>query len=278
MDGMLNNKLLINVCLTGCVHSKEDNPKLPVTPEEIVKDVESCHNLGAQIFHIHARDNEGIPTWKKESYQQIINAIRDKCPEIILCVSTSGRYWSEIDKRAECLDCENVDMASLTLGSMNFYKSVSNNSPDIIRDLLTRINERNIKPELEVFDIGHLFFAHRLIKEGLLKPPYYFNILLGSPWSMPLQLDIVSLLIRNMPEDSIFSFAGIGKFQYEANLLGLLYANGVRIGLEDNLKMSGELTTNENLVSQIVLIADVMNRRLATVSEAKETILKEKAD
>lgn len=272
MDGMLNNKLLINCCLTGCVHYKKDNPKLPITPEEIARDVESCHNLGAQIFHIHARDNDETPTWKKDNYQHIVDAIRDRCPEVILCVSTSGRHWSDIDQRAECLDCSDIDMGSLTLGSMNFYKSVSNNHPDIIRELLIRMNNKGIKPELEIFDIGHLFFAHRLIKEGLLHPPYYFNVLLGSPWSMPLSIDVVSLLIRNLPSCSIFSFAGIGKFQYEANLLGLLYANGIRIGLEDNLKMGDELTTNENLVNRITLIADVMNRRLATMSEAGEIL------
>ncbi len=272
MNGQLTNKLLINCCLTGCVHHKENNSKLPVTSKEIAHDVELCKNFGAQIFHIHARNENETPTWQKEVYQNIIDSIRDKCPEVIICVSTSGRYWSDLEKRAECLQCENVDMASLTLGSMNFMNSVSNNHPDIIRELLTIMNERKIKPELEIFDIGHLFFAHRLIKEGLLKPPYYFNVLLGSPWSMPLQLDVVSLLIRNMPENSIFSLAGIGKFQYEANLLGLLYANGVRVGLEDNLKMDDELTTNENLVNRISLIADVMNRKLATISEAREIL------
>lgn len=273
MDGKLNEKLLVNVCLTGCVHSKQDNPKLPVTPEEIARDVELCSNHGAQIFHIHAREDDETPTWKKDNYQKIVDAIRDRCPEVIICVSTSGRHWSDIDKRAKCLDCSDIDMGSLTLGSMNFYSSVSNNHPDIIRELLHRMNERNIKPELEIFDIGHLFFAHRLIKEGLLKPPYYFNVLLGSPWSMPLQLDVVSLLIRNIPSESIFSFAGIGKFQYEANLLGLMYANGVRIGLEDNLKMGEELTTNENLVSRITMIADVMNRKLATAGEARKCVM-----
>lgn len=268
----MGNKLLINVCLTGCVHSKKDNPNLPITPNEIARDVEACCNYGAQIFHIHARDENGKPTWEKDSYQRIIDAIKVVCPEVILCVSTSGRHWSDIEKRAECLDCLDVDMGSLTLGSMNFYSSVSNNHPDIIRKLLVQMNDRNIKPELEIFDIGHLFFAHRLIKEGLLKPPYYFNVLLGSPWSMPLRLDVVSLLINNMPDESIFSFAGIGKFQYEANLLGLLCANGVRIGLEDNLKMGDELTTNENLVNRLTLIADVMNRKLATHKEVREML------
>lgn len=271
MECQLKNKLIINVCLTGCVHTKESNPALPITPEEIAKDIETCHNFGAQIFHIHARENE-IPTWKKDNYQKIIDAIRQVCPFVVLCVSTSGRHWSDFDKRAECLNCSNVDMASLTLGSMNFYNSASSNSPDTIRRLLSKMNNRGIKPELEIFELGHLFFAHRLIKEGLLKPPYYFNILLGSPWSMPLQLDIVSLLIRNLPDDSIFSFAGIGKFQYEANLLGLLYANGVRIGLEDNLKMGNELTTNSNLIQRIKLAADIMGRDLATVDEVRQWI------
>jgi uncharacterized protein (DUF849 family) len=237
------------------VHSKNDNPNLPTTPDEIARDVKICSDLGAQFFHIHARDEEGEPTWKKEYYQDIIDKINEVNLNVIICVSTSGRHWSDFEKRAECLNCEGVDMASLTLGSHNFYNTTSVNSPDMIRQLVQRMNDKNIIPELEVFEIGQLFFAHRLIKEGLLKPPHYFNFLFGSPWTMPLDIRLIQYILANLPKNSFVNFAGIGDYQYKANKFGITCADGVRVGLEDNLWLSKKrniLASNQELLERIL--------------------------
>ena len=123
--------LIINAALTGMVPTKADNPALPVTPEEITEDAARCIHAGASIVHLHARDDEGRPTYRKEVYAEILGAIRERCPSAILCVSTSGRTFKTFEQRADVLDLDDdvkPEMASLTLGSLNFPKQASASS------------------------------------------------------------------------------------------------------------------------------------------------------
>jgi len=142
------------------------------------------NDIGVTMVHIHARDEQsGLPTWKPEVYANIIEGIRRFVPELIICVSTSGRNFKTFEERSACLQLDGAlkpDMASLTLSSLNFNKVESVNSPEMILKLVEEMNLHGIKPELEAFDIGMINYAHYLIKKGMLTPPYYFNLLMGN--------------------------------------------------------------------------------------------------
>src|SRR3989344_170840 len=155
-------KIILNLSPTGMVPTKEQNRFLPVTPKEIIKSAVTCAKLGATMIHLHPRDKDGKPTWEKEVFAEIISGIRNKNPDMVICATTSGRLWSEFAKRSECLDLQGdlkPDMASLTVGSMNFINQESLNSPDMIEQLALKMQENNIKPELEVFEPGMIHKA-----------------------------------------------------------------------------------------------------------------------
>jgi len=270
--------LIVNVALTGMVPTKADNPAVPVTPSEIVEDAERCVRAGASIVHVHARDDDGAPTWRAAVYAEIVGGIRQRCPGAIVCVSTSGRSWKELERRAEVLDLEGAlrpDLASLTLGSLNFPKQASVNDPETIVALAERMHERGIVPELEVFDLGMTDYARFLVERGVLQPPFVFNVLLGSLGTLaatPLNLAMVT---GALPEGSVWAGAGIGRFQLTVNALAIASGGHVRVGLEDNLWLDVEKTrpaTNLALVERLVTIARAVERPTATPAEARELI------
>jgi len=271
-------KLIINFAPTGMLPTKEITPHVPISSEEIIKEVSKCTRLGASIIHIHARDEQGDPTYKKEIFRQIIKGIRKENKDLILCVTTSGRIVSEFEKRAEVLDLEDgykPDMANLTLGSMNFSKQASINTPDIIQALLNKMTSQQIKPELEVFDLGMINYAKYLIKKELLAPPYYFNLLFGNIASAQPNLLTIAHLINELPEKSIWSLAGIGNCQHFITSLAIPAGGHVRIGLEDFIYFDSNrkiLATNEMLISRIRQIADSIGIPVATPQEVRDLL------
>ncbi len=276
------NKVIINLCPTGMVGMKSDNPNIPITPKEIIKDVLDCAKLGVSIAHIHARDEDGRPTWKKEVFAEIIAGIREKNDSIIINTTTSGRNWTDFERRSECLKLKGdvkPDVASLTLGSMNFINSASINDPDMILKLATTMRENNIKPEIEVFEPGMIHKASFLIDKGIIdaKNPL-FNILLGSLGTSPLHPAIFSSFLALLPRDAIWCTAGIGQYQLDANVLSLSLGGGVRIGLEDNNYFDRNKSikaTNKMLVKRIVSIAKSMSLEIATPQEARKILTKD---
>ena len=253
-------------------------PHVPESPAEIITDVLKCVPLGVSMAHLHARDAEGVPTYKKEIYNEIITGIKEKNKDLIIVVSTSGRTYSEFSQRSEVLSLEGAvkpDMASLTLSSLNFNKIASVNSPDMIVKLAEKMREKGIKPELEIFDLGMVNFAHYLIKKGLLQPPYYFNIILGNIAAAQAKLLHLGLIISELPENSIWSVAGIGDSQCRMNAIGIVDGGGVRVGLEDNIWFDEGrtiLATNYSLVERLVKIAMVVGRPIATPQEVRELL------
>ena len=227
------------------IPTKKDNHHTPVSVSEIIEDVLKCAKLGASMVHLHARDENEKPTYKKEIYAELIAGIREQNDEIILGVSTSGRDFKEFAQRSECIELTGnlkPDMASLTLSSLNFNKQESINSPEMIVKLATKIDEKNIKPELEVFDSGMINYSKYLISKGIIKPPFYYNILLGNiacAQATPLS---IGLLSSELPQDSIWCLAGIGNFQLRSNVMGIMFGHGVRIGMEDNFWYDEERT------------------------------------
>ncbi|MEI8121202.1 MAG: 3-keto-5-aminohexanoate cleavage protein [bacterium] len=268
-------KLIINLAPTGMIPTKELTPHVPVTPGEIIEDALRCAALGASMIHIHARDQEGVPSFRKEIFQEIICGIRQKAPELILVVTTSGRTYSEFAQRAEALDLTGdakPDMASLTLSSLNFNRIASVNSPDMILRLAGKMREQGIKPELEIFDLGMVNVAHYLINKSLLTPPYYFNILLGNIAAAQARLIHLGLIVSELPAESVWSVAGIGDFQKPMNALGVIAGDGVRVGLEDNIWMDESrtcLASNADLTGRVAQLARVYGRDLSTPAETR---------
>jgi 3-keto-5-aminohexanoate cleavage enzyme len=271
------DKLIINAAITGMVPTKEMTPHVPISPEEIAEDVRRCRDAGASIVHLHARDENGKPTYRRDVYEQILRSVRNLCPDIILCISTSGRVFKSFDERSEPLGCEvpRPEMASLTLGSMNFANEESVNSPEMIRSLALRMQELGIVPEWECFDLGMVEYAHYLIRRNVLKPPFYCNILLGSLGTMSGNAFNLATAVRALPEGVTWAAAGIGSYQLQVNSLAIAMGGHVRVGIEDNIWYDADrtrLAANPDLIDRIVRIASAMGREIASPDEARSII------
>lgn len=267
--------LIVNVALTGMVPTRDRVPYVPVTPGQIAADASLCCEAGASILHLHARDADGQPTWRRNVYEEFIPAIRERCPDVVICVTTSGRGVTEVEKRGDVLGLDGIckpDMASLTLGSMNFVTGPSINSPDTIKALAAMMAEAGIRPELEIFDSGMAAYAHHLADKGLLEPPFYANLMLGSINTAPATAGDLAHLVAALPEGTTWAAAGLGGFQLPVNALAVFMGGHVRTGLEDNPYLDYATrapATNRALVSRIGALAAVAGRRLAAPAEVR---------
>lgn len=270
--------LIVNLAPTGMVPTVGDNPALPVTPQTIARDAADCRAMGTAIIHLHARDDTGAPTWRPDAYRAVIAEVRRCAPDLIICVSTSGRTFSAFEQRAAVLDLDGdhkPEMASLTLGSMNFPTQASVNEPAMIEALATRMHERGIVPEIEVFDLGMLDYARYLIDRAVLRPPFYVNILLGSRGTLAATPLHLALMVQALPAGATWAAAGIGRFQFPVNAMAITMGGHVRVGLEDNLFMdTGKATpaSNGSLVQRLVTLARAAGRDPATPDEARAII------
>jgi uncharacterized protein (DUF849 family) len=267
--------LILNACLTGMVTTKEKNPHVPISPAEIIQDALAVARAGAPIVHIHARGPDGAPTWDPAVYREIIEGIREGAPELIVCASTSGRMWNERAKRAAVLMLDGParpDMGSLTLGSLNFPRQASTNPPEDILYLLDAMNERGIKPEIEIFDLGMVDYLGYLVGEGRVRGPIYANILLGNRGTADATAINLAFLVSRLPAGCVWAACGIGRRQFPMNALALAMGGHVRVGLEDNLFLdpaSKQLGTNVALVERIVAAAQGLGRAPMTPSDAR---------
>jgi uncharacterized protein (DUF849 family) len=274
----MNDELIINLCPTGMVPTRAETPHVPLTPDEVAADVRRCADLGAAIVHVHPRDAEGAPTQSAERAREFLTAIREQAPDVILCATTSGRVVPDLESRAAVLDLDGrarPEMASLTLGSMNFPRQASINAPDTIKGLAKRMAERGIVPEWEIFELGMIDFAHYLRAHGLLGGPVYANILLGSLGTLAATPQNLALAVERLPAGSVWAGAGIGRFQLAVNTLAIETGGHVRVGLEDNIWYDDErmeLATNPGLVERVVAIARAAGREPATPAQVRQRL------
>lgn len=251
---------------------------VPLTPAEVARDVAECSRLGVSYVHLHARDARGKNCNKPDTYAQFIGAVRESGSDALVCVSCSGRIDPSLESRSAVLSLSadvRPDMASLTLGSMNFTRSASVNSPDVIIGLAERMQERGIVPELEIFDIGMMNTAHYMIARGYLQPPFLFNIILGNPFTAQADPLHLGAILRELPEGSLWSAGGIGREQTRAIALGLASGGGVRVGLEDNLWLDAARTTpasNAALVQRVLDLAATLERRPLSPTELRQAL------
>jgi len=261
--------LIINFTPTGMIPTKEMTPHVPVTVEEIIEDVNKAYELGITMVHLHARDEEtGEPTYKAEVYADIIKGIRTFATDLIICVSLSGRTFKEFEQRSEVLQLKGElkpDMGSLTLSSLNFNRIASVNSPEMVQMLANEMMKKGIVPELEAFDAGMINYAKYLETKGLLEAPHYFNLLLGNIACAQADLLHSGIMVRDLPTNSYWSFAGIGNDQLMMNSIAIATGGGVRVGIEDNIWFDRKRTTlasNIDLLKRVHGLADANEREI----------------
>ena len=267
--------LIINVALTGMVPTKISTPYVPTSVDEIIEDAIKVHDAGAQIVHIHARDKDNLPTPETSYYEKIISSLHRVRPELLCCVTTSGRNWSDFERRAEVLYLTGhakPDMASLTLGSVNFLTGPSVSSINTIERLAMVMKEQGIKPELEVLDSGMVNIAKYLERHEIIHGKKYFNIILGNINTAPATIGSLSSLVEALPDNSTWAAAGLGHFQLPMNTAAMIAGGHVRVGIEDSIYYDYDreiLASNERLVERIVRIADELQRPLASPHEVR---------
>lgn len=267
--------LIVNLAPTGVRPTKAQNPAVPLTPDEIVADADAAIGLGASMIHLHVRDAAGAPVCDAETMGDVIAEIRARRPDAVLVSSTTGRAGGGLEDRLAPLFLagrRKPDMASLTLSSLNFATGPSVNSPETVEALARTMRDQGVRPELEVFDLGMVNMAKVLIRKGLVEPPYYFNILLGNLATAQASLLHLAVLVADLPEGSIWSLAGIGNAQPRMTALGAGAADGVRVGLEDNLWLDEareQPATNADMVRRAVRLAEASGRGVAKGPEVR---------
>ncbi|AQL44865.1 3-keto-5-aminohexanoate cleavage protein (plasmid) [Halorientalis sp. IM1011] len=271
-DYLDQDKLILTVATTGGVHGKDANPNLPEQPEEIARQVRECEKLGAAIVHVHGRDEHGEND--PERLQAVNDAIRDHCDDIVIQNTTGGQ--SPYENRVAGIRTDPPpEMASLDMGPFNRGQHIiTEHTRNNIESLAREMQEKGVKPELEVFNNGHLNETYRLIEKDILDPPYYINVILGpGTFTMPRPKNLLNM-VENLPEESHFNVLATGPHQLPLTTMGALLGGHVRVGMEDNLYFErGEpAESNAQLVERSVEVIDRLDRDLATPDEAREML------
>jgi 3-keto-5-aminohexanoate cleavage enzyme len=262
-------KLIITVALTGNVPTREMNANLPVSPEEIAKDVNRCADAGASLFHVHARDNLEKPTLSPSVFKDIVHHIKAVSPDVIVQLSTGGRAGKKWEDRTHPVRLL-PEMGSFTTGSTNLPGMIYENSPQFIEFLANAYHQTQVKPEIEVFEAGMISNALFLQKKKLLTPPLHFNFVLGAPGAMSGSARNLVFLIDSIPPGSTWTATGIGKTEIPLAAMAIAMGGHVRVGLEDNLFMpDGQPASNVRLVEKVTAIAREIGREIASPDEAR---------
>ena len=266
---------IITVAITGSVPRKENNPAVPITPEEQIESTHEAFEAGATVAHIHVRNDDQTPTSSPERFARVQEGLRRHCPGMIIQFSTGGRSGKGAE-RGLMLELR-PDMASLSTGSVNFPTIIYENHPTLIAELAGRMKMFGIKPEVEVFDLSMLYQAIRLADEGLLEPPLHVQFVFGIKNAMPAIRQVlefeVSELRRLMPQ-ATWAAAGIGATQLEVNRWTLELGGHCRTGLEDNIRYDrGRLAkSNAELVRRVANLCAEYGSRPATAAEARSIL------
>lgn len=268
------DKLIITCAISGAEVTKAHNPYVPYTPSEMAEEAYKAYCAGAAIIHLHVRNDDGSPTQSKARYKEVIKSIREKCPDVIIQPSTGGAVGMGRQERLEPTELP-IEMATLDCGSLNFggdevFISTEN---DIIHFAQT-MKEKDILPELECFEKGHIDTVLRLYKKGKIHDPLHFSFVLGVPGGMTGEARDFHFLRESIPEHATFSVAGIGRFEFPLAELSIAHGGHVRVGLEDNIYTSkGVLAKgNEALVLKVREIAKRYNREIASPNEARKIL------
>lgn len=268
----MSDPCIICVAITGSVPQKADNPAVPITVSEQIESTQEAFEAGATIAHCHVREDDGAPTSDPERFARLVEGLKKHCPGMIIQLSTGGRSGAG-KARGGMLPLA-PDMASLSVGSNNFPTRVYENPPDLVDWLASEMLTYNVKPEIEAFDLSHVFQAASLVKDGRLKGPLHVQFVMGVKNAMPADRKVfefyVETLKRLMPE-ATWTGAGIGRNQIELNRWSLELGGHCRTGLEDNVRLDKErlAPSNAALVQRVVDLCPDYGRHPASVAEAR---------
>ncbi|MFC7214388.1 3-keto-5-aminohexanoate cleavage protein [Saliphagus sp. GCM10025334] len=274
-DYLAGEPLIVTAALTGGVHGKEANPNLPETPEEIGRAAAAAEEAGAAVVHLHARKPNGERSFATERFQAIDDAVRAHANDVIVQHSTGGTGAPAADRHLPLRTDPPPEMASLDMGPLNRYDHLtSENTRGMVDALHQEMRDRGIKPELEVFNDGHLNEVHDLLERRDLADPVYATLIFGGgTLTRPRPRNLLNA-VSNLPDGALFNTLGFGRHQLPLTTMGILLGGHVRVGLEDNVYYrQGELaTSNAQLVERVVRIAGELEREVATPAQAREIL------
>ncbi len=270
-------KLIITAAISGAEVTKENNPNIPYTAEEIGKEAEFAYKVGASIIHLHVREDDGTPTQKKERFRECIEEIRRRVPDVIILPSTGGAVGMTNEERLQPIYLEpSPEMATLDCGTMNWIggDEIFLNTENTIIYFVQEMNNRGIKYELECFDKGMIDTVLRLHNKGYIKGPMHFNFMLGVKGGINASVRDFLFLVNSIPKNSTFSIGAIGRYEFPMITLSIIMGGHVRVGFEDNLYLSKGILANSNgeLVEKVVRIAHELGREIAKPDEARKIL------
>lgn len=290
----MTQDVFITCAVTGSGGTQDRSPHVPRSPEQIANSAIAAAKAGAAIVHCHVRNPvDGTPSRDLKLYREVTDRIREANVDVVLNL-TAGMGGDLVfgppsaplplqarsdmvgaNERlahiAECLP----EICTLDCGTMNFAEAdyVMTNTPGMLRAMGSAMEGLGVKPEIEAFDTGHLWFAKQLVSEGTLSSPALVQLCMGIPWGAPNDLNTFMAMVNNVPEDWNWSAFSIGRDQMAYVAAAVLAGGNVRVGLEDNLWLGkGELATNEALVSRAVTIIEAMGARIMTADAVREKL------
>ncbi len=273
------DKVIITAAVTGSRPTREMNPAVPYTAAEIADAALACWRAGAAVAHIHVRDpHTGAPSSELALFSEVLDRVRSQS-DMIVNLTTSGLNIvatdedEMIERRLEPVTLR-PDICSLDIGSMNFQDRPFVNSPKWVETAARRMLDMGVKPEIELFDVGHVDQARAAIAAGLVAPPPYFQLCMGVRWGIPASPENLIFLQSKLPADCQWSVLGVGRHQLPMITMGVLLGGHVRVGFEDNLfRRKGELAqSNAEMVSMAVDVIQVLQREPATPAEARRIL------
>jgi 3-keto-5-aminohexanoate cleavage enzyme len=272
----MSTPMVITAAMVGAETTREQNPNLPITAEEIAEDAARCREAGAAMVHLHVRTADGKPSQDAELFRAAIRAIR-KRTDVLIQTSTGGAVGMTVDQRCGPLTLtgeDRPDMATLTTGTVNFGEEVFWNPRPLVRDIAKRIRAIGLRPELECFDVGMIDEARYLAKEGLVDLPAHFDFVLGVPGTLQPRPEVLDLMIASLPEGSTWTVAGVGRHQLPYVDEAAKRGGNARVGLEDNIYVSKGVLAKGNweLVAEAAKRARANGREPATPEQARKLL------
>ena len=290
----MNKNVIITCAITGAGETTDKSEHVPVTPEQIANSALEAAKAGAAIVHCHVRDPKtGKGSRNPDYYEEVVDRIREKDSQVIINL-TAGmggdlvigpdtnpmNFGEGTDlvgalERLQHVERIRPDICSLDCGSLNFgdTNEVYISTPEMLREMTQKVKSLGVRPELEIFDTGNLWFAETMITEGLLDPPFWIQLCLSIPYGAPMDIGILYAMVNRLPENAEFTSFGLGAMQMPMVAQSVMLGGHVRVGLEDNLYLEkGVLATNADLVKKAVNIIELMGASIQSPNEARKTL------
>jgi uncharacterized protein (DUF849 family) len=284
-------KVIVTVALVGSHTTREKNPNVPMTPQELAESAIESYHAGAAVCHVHVRDPETHKaSFKLELYQEVFERIRRECDMIVNLTTGRGagllfnpgakdHPWDTSllknpEERVEHVVKLKPEICSLDLGTLNFGTNAQVNVIPIVEKMAIMIKEVGTKPELEVFDMGNIRIANYLISKGHLEKPPLFQLCLGIPWGIEATIENLVYMRNNLPRDALWYAFSTGSNHFTMAAASMIMGGHVRVGFEDNIYIKKDTlaTSNAQMVSKVVEIAKLMDREVASAKEARQIL------